>query len=148
MLLTFRYWLWFKCWYRVLNLVLSLQMQGYGILSYVVSVSKSPLSKVVYAPTLNVLILSLRVIVVFILFSTAHVLSVPSMALLIFLFSLLSLCSIIILLVLIRAWDILPLVPFCLGGGIKTRYYRNDRYERLKGYCLFSVNLIDYPKSL
>ncbi|UJG43292.1 MAG: hypothetical protein K9W46_13080 [Candidatus Heimdallarchaeum endolithica] len=142
-LLTFRYW--FKCWYRVLSLVLSSQMQGYrgmvyGILSYVVSVSKSLLSKVVYTPILNVLMPPLRVIVGFILFSTALVLSVPSMALVIFLVSLLSLCSIIISFVLIRAWDILPLVSFCLGGGIKTRHY-----QKITDYSdIYSGSIINY----
>jgi len=75
------------------------------------------------APILNVLMPPLRVIIGFILFSTVLAQSVPSMALLIFLVSLLSLCSILISFVLIRAWDILPLVPFYLGGGIKTRHY-------------------------
>jgi len=37
-LLTFRYWFWFKCWYRVLSLVLLLQMQGYrGMVSCLTS---------------------------------------------------------------------------------------------------------------
>ena len=94
-----------------------------GILSYAVLVLSTLSSVVVCAPILNVLMPPLIVIVGFIPFSTAPVVLEPSMIMLTSPFSSLCSCFLILSSAPIRVCVVLPLVPFSLVGGMRTRHY-------------------------